>query len=541
MTNSCRDCPNRVDASDSEKKWGHDFGVDTCSTYGYLLGQPGEGAEDTAVTMEAFGGDCLRYGTSHPDVSNPQRKVFTGNETITADLMSHLTPDRPTVSRCSGCANYITAGAVRNRFGWNAGACAMYGALLGGNQAMTMPSICAGHANKEWVTESSVPIKIRGGSPDPFEGLELREAYSDNAVPLVVRTTSTLGTSSTPRPKKTSLDPRSGPFHRESTSDEKMFGILGYNQLTHEDAKRPLEYPVFAEWLFGGDVDEIAKIPTSTDSTGIHLYEDYDGAIFQLYSAMRLGDTPVFMGEAGTGKTEAYRFLAYLMGVPFDRISIGKATEADDLTGFMVLKDNEMEWIYGRLSKRLGRVGVCLVDEPNMGMNEVWELLRPLLDAARQIVLDKKDGEVIHKFKHCYFGMAMNPSHDPRYIGAQEISVADQSRLTTIASGHPPATVEKRILRNRCKLGDADLGIDGFTLDKDELTSIMKISEGIRAACDRNAGGELEYGWSVRSNLKVALLSDVYNLEHCYRLVATNALDPEQAAIINALVKGVLV
>jgi len=303
---------------------------------------------------------------------------------------------------------------------------------------------------------------------------------------------------------------------------------------------RSSNYPVFAQWLFDDDPEEVAKIPTSTDGSGIHLYRDYDDAVFQLYGNMRKGITPIFVGPAGTGKTEAYRFMAYLMGLPFDRISISKATEADDLLGSWLLKNGNMEWIYGRLALRMTRPGVLLIDEPNMGVNEVWEVLRPLTDNAKQIVLDKKDREVLHKHARCYFGMAMNPAWDPLYVGAQDISVADQSRTSTIAAGLPPVSVEKKILVDRCKMGDPKNGIDPFDIDGGDLKAIMKISDLIRKATDRNNGGELEFAWGIRSNLAVAMLTDTFDLKHCYRLVATNALDPEQASIIHAFVEGVI-
>jgi len=537
MTNSCGDCPNMIPEDEAEKHSGHDFGVPICGTLGPLLGQPGESEQDRLDTFNHFASGCSRYGVKGADANNPQRRVFSGSEAITASLMGPLTPDRPEVARCSGCANYIPAHNVRDKFGWNAGACAMYGCVLGGNQAMTMPKACPGHANKDWVKDNNIDILIRNGADDPFEGLELLSGYSGNPVGVVVKTTSRVASGGKPRPKATSLDPRKGPFHREATDDELAVGILGFNIFTMDSGKMDLEYPVFAESQF--DADEIAKIPTSLDGSGIHLYQDFDDALFQLYGAMMNGSTPIFVGDAGTGKTEAFRFMAYLMGLPFTRISISKATEADDLTGSWVLKDGNMEWIYGDLCL-IDRPGVVIVDEPNMGMNDVWEIMRPLMDNARYIKLTKKDGEMRVRHHYNFFGMAMNPAWDPKYIGAQEQSIADGSRTVTISAGYPPVTVEKRILRDRCKMGNPTLGVAGFAIEKDDLTTIMKISEDIRAACDRSLGGELEFAWGVRSNLAIAQLSNTFDLKHCYRLVATNALDPDQAAIIHALVEGVI-
>jgi hypothetical protein len=409
---------------------------------------------------------------------------------------------------------------------------------------MTMPKMCVGHVAADWAEEGQcpVPVKIRNrsdiSSDEALEGLSLKPWYSGRPQVSVVKTTSSAPKKRPMAARTISLDPCAGPFIRESSDDEKAFGILGWNTVSMPDAKKDLEYPVFHPEFF--PADERVSIPTADDGSGIHKYVDFDNVIFRMLGNIKRGATPVMVGHAGTGKTEAARFLAYLMQVPFHRISISKATEVESITGYDKVKQGTMEWMYGRLAKYLPTTCVLIVDEPNMGRNEVWEMLRPLTDNAKEIVLEDKDGERRHKAPFCMFTMAMNPSWDPLYVGAQDISVADQSRINWVAVDFPPVTQERKILKDRCAMGNPAEGIEPFDIDKDELDLIMKISTEIRKACDRTDSGTLEYTWGVRNNISVAMLTETFDLRTAYKMACTDGLDPESAMVINTIIEGFL-
>lgn len=549
MTNkSCLGCPNFLDSNASHKWWGTDFGVPTCGARGNLLGMPGESNEDRAATFESFAADCPDFGVERPAIKHPTFVAFNNASRVASKVMPILEANggRRPVTACRECANYIPSHVVQSAYGWNAGVCACLGAVLTSSQVMTMPQACPTSAHKSWVAETKVDITIRDSvdssgiaagatwarsvprGTEAFYPLELNPEYSGR--PNAVTVVKSSSPSKTRKRRKVLVDPTDATFSREASPEEKAFGILGWNALEMAGAKRPVEYPVFARWLFTDE--EQSRIPSVDDGSGVHLYEDYDNVLFTVVGCHEKKVTPILVGPAGVGKTDAFRHLAFLMQAPFTRISIAKSTEADDLTGSWVLKDGSMEWVYGRL-RTIAGVGVTLVDEPNMGINEVWEILRPLTDGARQLVLDKKDNEILHMHDHCYFGFAMNPAWDPLYIGAQDISVADQSRTVTKSVGYPEAAVEKRIVKDRCALV-------GYKIDNDDLSAIMKISREIRSASDKMQGGMLEYAWGIRSNITVALLTDVFDLRSAYKLAATDALDPDQAAIIHAIVESYL-
>lgn len=273
---------------------------------------------------------------------------------------------------------------------------------------------------------------------------------------------------------------------------------------------------------------ERAKIPTIHDDERPQDYVDHQGLIYTiLVSWMELDETPALVGPAGTGKTEVLRTIAWMMQLPFERISITGSTELDDLQGKMLFKDGETVFQYGRLSAAWAKPNVICLDEPNVGPPEVWQFIRPLTDNSKQLVVDANNGETLTRNDNCFPGLAMNPAWDAKNIGAEFISDADSSRLLHIETRLPEWEVEEAIIKKRCEL-------DGFEIPSILLDVLHSVSDDLRAMSD---SGEIPISWGIRSQIKAARLMKWFTVERAYLQAGISSLEPSIRETVMDLIK----
>lgn len=508
---SCLDCPSRVPAEKVKAMFGKDFGpgVSVCMRHGHVLATARATAEEQVATAERFAKNCANYGEPKP-LRAPHyvdaRVMQYGDPEIMAN------PPDPSVqsqvSSCEGCANLIPATIVSTELGWDLPLCAASGRLLLERRFGNEPKSC-GYA---------VPVHL---SPRPrrntTDGLQLRPEYGP-----VNRGSGSSGSG------PAFIDPSKYETDREVTPEDEARGIRAWRKFRSQEDPARAEYaPIYRPDFFPEDEQE--KIPVTGGEGHPEMYVDHQNLIYSFLFEMRKGETPLLIGDAGTGKTEAFRHLAWIMQVPFDRISVTKSTQVDDLIGHPEYDPSKGTWFSeGRLVKRWQKPGVLLIDEPNLGPPEVWELMRPLTDDAKQLVLDQAQGQRISRHPDCYFGMAANPDWDYKYIGAQPISAADANRLTGIWVDLPPEQVEREIIRARCE-------VEGYSIDEKLLDTIMSIARDIRQRTGHD--GDLPISWAVRSNIKVAKKTEGYGLATAYRRAVTDALPPAQAEAILEIVR----
>lgn len=159
------------------------------------------------------------------------------------------------------------------------------------------------------------------------------------------------------------------------------------------------------------------------------------------------GRVPMLWGPAGVGKTYLARHMAYLMGLPFERIPLGETSEREDVTGHYELRGSETVWVESRLARSFTRPGVTCIDEWNAAPLAVLHVARPILDDSHQLALDAWDGRILLKHDHAFMVATGNPDWLPQYAGLMPLGEADGDRLSHIDVGWPELMVEASIVK----------------------------------------------------------------------------------------------
>ena len=313
---------------------------------------------------------------------------------------------------------------------------------------------------------------------------------------------------------------------------------LGGTAVWHTDNHSRGEYHIVAihmnesPFMFGSRGYSWAKntgrLAPSRGIRSVERIEDHEIRCISVKASDSLYVTKDFIV---THNTTAYRHLAYLMSLPYTRISITPSTEVDELAGHMEYSpETGTSFRYGRLASAWTKPGVICLDEPNSAKPDVWFLLRPLLDSEKQLAIDINEGEILPRHESSYLGMAMNPSWDYRNAGTNPLADADVSRLYHVQVGMPPENVEADIIRTHC-------AAIGFNIDDRRLRQMRKIATDLR---DTAEGGELMFSWGTRSQLKVARLLPYFTVEQAYQAALGASLEPSQEDLFMGIVRGQL-
>lgn len=317
---------------------------------------------------------------------------------------------------------------------------------------------------------------------------------------------------------------------------QKAKGITAWRRLENPaDPEQAIMLPIYDTDAIPYETEDLraaeaAKVPRAGDEGLPENYIDYDGITYPIAVAMTvLRDSPSLIGPPGVGKTALYRNMAYLMGLPYTRISITPSTEVDELAGHMEYHPEKgTEFRYGRLAAAWTQPGVICLDEPNSARPDVWFLLRPLLDSEKQLAIDTNEGELLTRHESSYLGLAMNPSWDYRNSGTNPLADADVSRLFHVQVGLPPENIEAEIIRTHC-------ASVGFDISDQQLRVMRRIATDLR---DTAAGGSLMFSWGTRSQLKVAKLLPYLTIEQAYQAALGASLEPEQEDLFLSTVRG---
>lgn len=297
-------------------------------------------------------------------------------------------------------------------------------------------------------------------------------------------------------------------------------GAIAWEEFPNDDGTQVVRLPKFDPESF--DEFERAKIPVNGCEGSPELYTDHANLAYRVAVAWNLGETPALHGPAGVGKTALFQYLAWRLGLPFERVSITASSSVDDLAGYMELRGQETVFELGRIPKAWAKPCVTVLDEPNAGPPEVWQFIRPMTDSAKQLVLDSNHGQVVTRHAHSYLGMAMNPAWDHRNTGVSSLADADGSRLLHIYIGYPSAKVERDIITAHCQ-------DEGVKIDKAHLDALMEVAGKLRQL---STDGTLQVSWGIRQQVKVARLLPYVDFAEAYRLAAADSLEPQQQRLI---------
>lgn len=501
---SCATCPAAMNSSETSRRIGKSIGSPTCALRTLPIIRPNQPLDVQLNVVKHRGKTCESFGT---EVGTYSDAAFSAplEYQVALPMPNHdgVEEKADAVTHCASCANFVPASKVIAETGWNVPMCVAKGILLLDDRLATYAKDCddrklrvAQHPAEIDTVVWNPEFTLNFGKPDPT-----KQALRN------------LGT-----------DPQDWPTDRPVTDADAERGIKSWRRLVD-----PIGYgeeiflPIYDSTRFG---DRAALIPRTGDDEHPEDYIDYGGFVYQLFALWTLEMTPGIWGPPGVGKTELMRHAAWLMGLPFARISITGQTEIDDLAGKMhYTPDRGMFWVDGRLPRNWRLPGVICLDEPNVGPPDVWQFIRPLTDNSKQLVLDQNNGELVPKDRDCYFALAMNPAWDHRNVGAQQIGAADARRLMHVWIGMPPSDIEEKIILRRCNKA----GID----PSKHLRNLLKISDDIRN-CDGLAAS-----WGVADNIKVAQAMKFFPPLVAYQIAVTNYLDPDSANIIADFVRSV--
>jgi MoxR-like ATPase len=508
---SCTTCPAFLSGRDQTVNLGSNLNGPICGIKMLPLVMPKQGADTSKRVLSHVATNCDKYGT---DVKfEPLSLAAAPDLRVGMDADLEEPPaEQPSTPSCYTCANYVNSQVVQGETGWTGSICRATGNLMPDNRLDNYSKKCGRWTRRVGPSSDRQP-KLQTFTFFPqFSGnFGIVDVTANYRISL-----------------DHFIDPTKYQTDRPVSERAKQRGIRAWRQIVDPDGYgEPVYLPVYDIERF--PEAERVLVPRTGDSEHPELYADHGQLTYTMAVLwMKLDETPAWWGQGGTGKTEFARHLAWMMCLPFHRINITASTEVDDLAGKILFENNETVIHYGRLSEAWGKPGIILLDEPNTGPPEVWQIIRPLTDNSRLLILDMLKHERIKRHLDCYFTLAMNPPWDMRNVGTQTIGDADGSRLMHMYFSYPPEDLEREIIQRRCKL-------DGWEVPPDQMRALMKVTKELRDASDT---GVLHSTWGVRHNLKVARALRWFTPIKAYWRAVGDYLEPSQRDVVHTIVKS---
>lgn len=499
---SCAECPSFLSREEAKEYLHSDPGTSVCARFGYVFEKQGMERGHKKRVLRSYAEKCSEYGADRPERAVPSKMGFQVAMPNPEAMVYEATPrDLEKVDTCTACEWYIPTYEVQASFGWNGGICQAKGKLIGERKVRFEAEECGQR-------RYGVNYGHRPRTSDLHLISVLDDSFAPSLDPLAAFREG----------REHFVDPREFKSSIPVSDEDKESGIRAWREIEDPKTGNVIELPVYDYDSFSPELQ--ALVPKTGDSEHPELYVDYGNATYKLAVCWReLDETPAAWGMPGTGKTELFRYMAWLMCLPFHRISITGSTEIDDLVGKMQYsKEKGTYYQPGRLVTGWESPGVICIDEPNTGTPDVWQLLRPLTDNSKQLVLDQADGRRVDRHSESYLGFAMNPAWDARNIGAEQLADADVSRLMHLEIEYAPADVEREIITNRC-------AEDGFAIDSASLDLVMRVGADIRAL---SAAHIFPGTWGTRNSIKWARLLRHLAPDDALMMAVGNFLEPEQ-------------
>ena len=243
------------------------------------------------------------------------------------------------------------------------------------------------------------------------------------------------------------------------------------------DTKRYIDPSVFS---FGADFEEM--IPNGTPP----FLDSGEKYVERITRALSYFKQCALIGPSGTGKTHIVYLVAELGRLPLWEINCGLQTSVFDLFGRYIGLGKE-NWIDGLITNWCRHGGILYLDEANMMKQDIATKLNPILDARGHMVLTEKDNEMIHRHKHAYLIISMNP-FSSEFAGTKPINAAMRRRMSVwlnfdyMSSGK---NVDKK---------EIQLVVDKAGIHWEIAEKIVEVGAKLR---DEYKTGDLPYGPSI--------------------------------------------
>lgn len=502
---SCVKCPQYLTEVRQRVDIGKSIGGPACALKMLAIGQPGVSNKYAERQAKA----CDQNGTPNEGLK-PEARTAPMQFPVAMPSMAAMAEepvDQDLVRTCRSCKHFVPSTIVGNISGWTSGLCQAKGTLILEDRLDRYANGCE---YRSFVKGSEA---LNALNPDHIDKArrevmflpEYREDFGRVDVLASLRNP---------------VEPTTFVGNKPVSEKAKKLGIRTVREIIDpKGVGRPVYLPVFDLEYFSEA--ERKKIPRTGDDEHPEAYVDYQGLTYQAVVAWtKLGETPTLWGQAGVGKTELFRHIAWLMVAPFERVSITAQSEIDDIAGKMLYSQEKGTYFqYGRVPRAWGKPNVLCIDEPNVGPPEVWQFLRPLTDNSKQLALDMNEGELIRRHPMCYLGMAMNPSWDPRNTSALELADADGSRLFHTYVNLPPKDIEHAIIKFHCSQdkGWAEQEIVAV------VNRVMQIAPEIRSLSDN---GVIPTSWGIRHQIKAARAKQWFSWPDAYGRAIADSLEP---------------
>ena len=242
-------------------------------------------------------------------------------------------------------------------------------------------------------------------------------------------------------------------------------------------------------YSFSADLEEM--IPNGTPP-----YLDHGAKyVERMTRALSFFKQCALIGPSGTGKTHIVYLIAELTRLPLWEINCGLQTSVFDLFGRYVGLGKE-NWIDGLITNWCRNGGILYLDEANMMKQDIATKLNPLLDARGHMVLTEKDSEMIHRHKHAYLIISMNP-FSAEFAGTKPINAAMRRRLS-VWLNFDYMSIGKKIDKQEIQLVVEKSGIHWEIAEK-----LVEVGAKLR---EEYKLGDLPYGPSIGDLVNWALL-----------------------------------
>lgn len=232
----------------------------------------------------------------------------------------------------------------------------------------------------------------------------------------------------------------------------------------------------------------------------------------------------LLIGESGTGKTSAIRYLANQTLNGLRRVNLNGGTTADELVGRLLINEKGTYWIDGILTEAMRNGEWIVLDEINAALPEVLFVLQSVLDDDGYLVLNEKDNkEIVHKHPNFRLFATCNP---PEYAGTKELNKALLSRFAIcISADFPPEKTELEIIEN----------IMGNAVSKSELAiKLVGLANETRKAKEL---GTADYAINTRDVLNTLRLAENMSPMEALSLAFSNKLDSADKTSIRGLAR----